>query len=279
MTISQPMSIGQFLIGPGHPLCLIAGPCALQSLDHALQMAHRLREICQKRSIPLIFKGSFDKANRSSASSARGPGLLAGLDILQKVKEELQIPVTTDIHLPEQAALAASVCDLLQIPALLCRQTDLLIAAGKTSCPINIKKGQFMAPWDMRNAVNKVLSTENSSVLCTDRGTTFGYNNLVSDFRSLPIMRAFASGVCFDVTHSLQLPGALGHSSSSQREFVPTLARAAVAAGCDALFIETHEDPGTAPSDGAAMWPLALLPPLLDQCLDLHRVVSNSNHF
>lgn len=272
MSAQRFLTAGHLTIGPGHPLCLIAGPCALESIDHALDIASFLREICQQRSMPLIFKASFDKANRTSAHSARGPGLKSGLAILQRVKETLHLPIATDIHAPEQAAAAASVCDLLQIPALLCRQTDLLVAAGATGRSINIKKGQFMAPWDMRHAVEKVLSTGNQSVMLTDRGTSFGYNHLVSDLRSLPIMRAFASGVCFDVTHSLQMPGSLGFSTGSARQFVPAMARAAVAVGCDALFIETHKEPQNAPSDGAAMWPLADLPALLDQCLALHAI-------
>lgn len=278
MNPPNPICLGNMTIGPGHPLCLIAGPCALESTDHALDLAHSLREICQKRSMPLIFKASFDKANRTSPHSQRGPGLEQGLAMLQRVKEQLHLYTATDIHHPEQAPLAAQVCDLLQIPALLCRQTDLLVAAGKTKAVINIKKGQFMAPWEMRHAVEKVIFTGNQAVLLTDRGTCFGYNNLVSDLRSLPIMRAFASGVCFDVTHSLQMPGSLGQSSGSARQFVPTLARAAVAAGCDALFVETHKDPQSAPSDAAAMWPLADLPALLDQCLALHALAPPYSH-
>jgi 2-dehydro-3-deoxyphosphooctonate aldolase (KDO 8-P synthase) len=241
---------GRFEVGAGCPPLFIAGPCVLESEALALTVAGLLERLSAKLSVNFVFKGSFDKANRTSAGSYRGPGEEEGLRILAKVKERHGLPVTTDIHEPSQAARAAGVVDLLQVPAFLCRQTDLLLAAGETGVPVNIKKGQFMAPWDMGNAVEKVRSTGNANVLVTERGTTFGYNNLVVDFRGLPAIRESICPVIFDATHSVQLPGGAGNASSGERRFVAPLARAAVAAGVDGVFLEVHPDPARALSDG-----------------------------
>ncbi|MBV8911951.1 MAG: 3-deoxy-8-phosphooctulonate synthase, partial [Acetobacteraceae bacterium] len=238
------------------PLVLIAGPCQIESEAHALEMADALRAITAQAGIGLIYKSSFDKANRTSAGSPRGVGIGRGLGILAAVRERYRIPVLTDVHGPEQCEPAAEAVDVLQIPAFLCRQTDLLIAAGETGRTINVKKGQFLAPWDMANVAAKIASTGNESILLTERGASFGYNTLVSDFRALPIMARTGYPVVFDVTHSVQQPGGQGTSSGGQREFAPVLARAAAAVGVAALFIETHQDPDHAPSDGPNMIPL-----------------------
>lgn len=264
------MTLSSLFIGAPHPLCIIAGPCVIESAKSALQLAGTLMEICRSQSLNFVFKASFDKANRSSGEAYRGPGLEQGLAILSEIKRQLNIAVTTDIHAPEQADKAAQVCDLLQIPALLCRQTDLLQAAGKTRRPVNVKKGPFMAPWDMQNVVAKIRATGNEQVMLTERGTCFGYNHLVNDLRALPMMRKLAGAVCYDATHSAQLPGALGSRSGGTREYVPALARASVAAGCDALFIETHDDPKLAKCDGATSMPLSELAAMLAQCRELH---------
>jgi 2-dehydro-3-deoxyphosphooctonate aldolase (KDO 8-P synthase) len=249
--------------GLGCPLLLIAGPCVLESESLALEVAAFLSGLAARLSLPAVFKGSFDKANRSSRDSYRGPGEEEGLRILAKVRERHRLPVTTDVHDPAQARRAAPHVDLLQIPAFLCRQTDLLVAAGETGVPVNVKKGQFMAPWDMRNAVEKVRSAGNRNVLVTERGTTFGYNNLVVDFRGLPAIRESICPVVFDATHSVQLPGGAGTASSGERKFVGPLARAAVAAGVDGLFLEIHPDPDRALSDGPNSLPLSDVEPLL----------------
>src|SRR5437764_13889672 len=248
----RPIPIGSFSIGAGEPFVLIAGPCVIESETHAMKMAERLVKIAAKAKVPFIFKASYDKANRSSASSFRGPGLAGGLEILRKIEARFRVPVLTDIHEPEQARIAAEVCDVLQVPAFLSRQTDLLIAAGETGRTVNIKKGQFLAPWDIKNAVAKVEDTGNRRVLVTERGVSFGYNTLVVDFRSLPQM-AQAAGVpvVFDGTHSVQQPGGQGTTSGGQREFIPHLTRAAVAVGVDALFLEVHPEPAKALSDAA----------------------------
>ena len=260
---------GRFEIGAGCPPVFIAGPCVLESEALALSVAAFLEELAAKLRINVVFKGSFDKANRSSSSSYRGPGVTEGLRILAKVKERHRLPVTTDIHDSRQAAAAARVVDVLQIPAFLCRQTDLLMAAAETGLPVNIKKGQFMAPWDMRNAVDKVRSTGNASVLVTERGTTFGYNNLVVDYRGLALIRETICPVVFDATHSVQLPGGAGTASSGERKYVGPLARAAVAAGVDGVFLEIHPDPAKALSDGPNSLPLAEVEPLLRTLLAL----------
>ena len=247
------------------PFVLIAGPCQLEGLDHSRQIAEHLTRCCAELEIPFVFKGSFDKANRSSLAGKRGLGLEEGLTILSKISDEFGCPTLTDVHDTAQCAIAAKAVDILQIPAFLCRQTDLLLAAGETGAAINVKKGQFLAPWDMENVVTKIASTGNDRVLLTDRGTCFGYNMLVSDFRSLPIMAATGCPVVFDATHSVQLPGGQGTSSGGNREFVAPLARAALAVGCASIFIETHPDPDNAPSDGPNMVPLDEMAELLAQ--------------
>ncbi|TPW33082.1 3-deoxy-8-phosphooctulonate synthase [Martelella alba] len=249
------------------PLSLIAGPCQMESREHAFMMAGRLSEICAKAGIGLVYKSSFDKANRTSLSAARGIGLDKALEIFADLKKEFGFPVLTDIHTEEQCAEVAPVVDVLQIPAFLSRQTDLLIAAAKTGRVINVKKGQFLAPWDMKNVLAKIVDSGNPNVLLCERGASFGYNTLVSDMRSLPIMAATGAPVIFDATHSVQQPGGQGGSTGGQREFVETLARAAVAVGVAGVFIETHEDPDNAPSDGPNMVPLAEMPRLIDKLM------------
>ncbi len=260
--IGQVAIAGRIRVGGGAPPVFIAGPCVLESETLAFTVAEVLADIGARLPAAVVFKGSFDKANRSARASYRGPGLDEGLRILGEVKRRFGLPVTTDIHDPSQARAAAGVVDLLQVPAFLCRQTDLLVAAGETGLPVNIKKGQFMAPWDMANAVEKVAATGNRNVLVTERGTTFGYNNLVVDFRGLPAIRETICPVVFDATHSVQLPGGAGHASSGDRRFVAPLARAAVAAGVDGVFVEVHPDPDRALSDGPNSLRLADVEPL-----------------
>ncbi len=257
------VTIGEHVIGNDRPFALISGPCQMESLDHARRIAGTLAESCARLGVPFIFKASYDKANRSSLSGQRGLGMEKGLEILATVRAEFGCPVLTDVHEPGHCAPAAAVCDVLQIPAFLCRQTDLLLAAGETGRAINIKKGQFLAPWDMGNVAAKVASTGNDRIMLCERGTSFGYNTLVSDFRGLPIMAATGYPVIFDATHSVQQPGGQGTSSGGQREFVAPLARAALAVGCAGLFIETHDDPDNAPSDGPNMVPLDQMAGLL----------------
>ncbi len=246
------------------PLALIAGPCQLESRQHAFDMAGSLKEMCAKLGIGLVYKSSFDKANRTSLSGRRGAGLEAALPIFADIRRDLDLPVITDVHTEEQCAMVGEVVDILQIPAFLSRQTDLLIAAARTGRIVNVKKGQFLAPWDMKNVVDKVTGSGNANVLVTERGASFGYNTLVSDMRALPIMAEFGAPVIFDATHSVQQPGGQGGSSGGDRRFVPTLARAAVAAGVAGVFIETHQDPDNAPSDGPNMVPLAEMPRLIE---------------
>ena len=250
------VTIGDIAIGGTEPMVLIAGPCQLESLDHSRMMAERIAAACAPTRTRFIFKASYDKANRTSHLGMRGVGMEAGLEILARIREEYGCPVLTDVHEPSHCAIAAEAVDVLQIPAMLCRQTDLLIAAGETGAAVNIKKGQFLAPWDMAHVAAKVASTGNQSILLTERGASFGYNNLVSDMRALPIMAETGYPVVFDATHSVQLPGGLGGASGGQRQFVAPLARAACAVGVAAVFIETHEDPDTAPSDGPNMVPV-----------------------
>jgi 2-dehydro-3-deoxyphosphooctonate aldolase (KDO 8-P synthase) len=250
------VSVGNVAFGNDLPFVLIAGPCQIEGLDHALMMAERIADAAESAGVPFVYKSSFDKANRSSISTARGVGIDEGLEILAAVKEQFGCPVLTDVHAAEQCQPVAEVVDILQIPAFLCRQTDLLLAAGKTGAAINVKKGQFLAPWDMKNVAEKIASTGNERILLCERGTSFGYNTLVTDFRSLPIMAETGYPVVFDATHSVQQPGGKGTSSGGERRFVPLLARAAIAVGCAAVFIETHEDPDNAPSDGPNMVPL-----------------------
>lgn len=256
-------------IGDGQPLALIGGPCVIESEDFTLKMAEAIRQVCDQLKISFIFKSSFDKANRTSISSFRGQPLEEGLRILQRVKDEVGVPVLTDIHESTQAATVAEVVDILQIPAFLCRQTDLLLAAAATDRAINVKKGQFLAPWDMENVVKKLESGGATNILLTERGSSFGYNTLVVDFRSLSQMREFGHPVVFDATHSVQMPGGKGTQSGGQREFVPYLARAAAAVGIDALFMEIHENPDIAKSDGPNMVPLAHLEDVLRQVLSV----------
>ena len=255
------------------PLSLIAGPCALESRAHALEMAGALKEIAGRLGIGLVFKTSYDKANRTSLTSARGVGLDDALPIFAEIRESLELPVLTDVHAPEQCARAAEAVDILQIPAFLCRQTDLLVAAARTGRVVNIKKGQFLAPWDMQHVAGKVLGAGNPNVMLTERGVSFGYNTLISDMRALPIMAQTGCPVIFDATHSVQQPGGQGGSSGGQREFVPVLARSAVAVGVAGLFIETHDDPDSAPSDGPNMVPLDQFEGLIAELMAIDRVV------
>jgi len=269
------IAISGLSVGNDLPLTFLAGPCALQSIDHAQMIAGKLKEACDAHGAQLIFKGSFDKANRTSVSARRGSGMGDGLKILEAVKTGLNVPVVTDIHLPEQCAPVAEVADILQIPAFLCRQTDLLVAAGETGAVINVKKGQFLAPWDMVNVIKKIESTGNDKILLTERGTSFGYNTLVTDMRALPQMAASGYPVIMDATHSVQQPGGKGGSTGGQREFAPVMARAAVALGVAAVFIETHEDPDNAPSDGPNMIPLSQMPALIESLMKFDRLAKS----
>jgi 2-dehydro-3-deoxyphosphooctonate aldolase (KDO 8-P synthase) len=268
----RPVTIGPLTLGNDLPLVLISGPCQLESRDHAFECAAALVEMTRKAGIGLIYKTSFDKANRTSVKAARGIGLAAGLPILADLRAHFGIPVLTDVHLPEQCAPTAEAVDVLQIPAFLSRQTDLLLAAGATGAAINVKKGQFLAPWDMANVAAKIASTGNERILLCERGTSFGYNTLVSDMRSLPTMGATGYPVVFDATHSVQQPGGQGTSSGGDRRFVPVLARAAVAIGVAAVFAEAHPDPDAAPSDGPNMVPLKNMPDLIETLLAFDRL-------
>ncbi len=262
------------VIGDQQPLALIAGPCVIESESFTLNMAEAIANICRRLEMPFIFKSSFDKANRSSLNGFRGGGMEEGLRILEKVKREVGVPVLTDIHESYQAAPVAEVVDVLQIPAFLCRQTDLLLAAAQTGKAVNVKKGQFLSPPEMKNVAKKLESGGARNILLTERGTTFGYNNLVVDFRSLPQMRSLGYPVVFDATHSVQMPGGLGEKSGGDRRYAPILARAAVAVGCDALFMEVHENPDGAPSDGANMIFLSDLESILTQLLKLREIAA-----
>lgn len=262
--MSSSITVGDLTIGNGLPLVLIAGPCAMESQNHALDMAGALKEMTDKLGMGLIYKTSFDKANRTSATSPRGMGLDKALPVFEAVKKQIGCPVLTDVHDAGQCAEAATVVDVLQIPAFLCRQTDLLLAAGETGAAINVKKGQFLAPWDMQNVVDKIKSTGNQRVMVCERGASFGYNTLVSDMRALPELAKTGCPVVFDATHSVQQPGGQGATSGGQREFAPVLARAAVAVGVAAVFMETHEDPDSAPSDGPNMIHLTDMPAVLE---------------
>ncbi|HTC65236.1 MAG TPA: 3-deoxy-8-phosphooctulonate synthase [Candidatus Saccharimonadales bacterium] len=273
MQIAREISIGNVRIGGNQPLFLIAGPCVIESEAHALMMAENLAEVAAHANVPLVFKASYDKANRSSEQSYRGPGLAEGLRILQKVKERYGLPILTDIHDASQAIPVADVADVLQIPAFLSRQTDLLVAAGKTGRVVNLKKGQFLSPWEMANAVEKVALTGNDKIFLTERGASFGYQNLVVDMRSFPIMRKTTCPVVFDVTHSVQLPGGAGKSSGGQPEFIEPLARAGVAVGVDGVFLEVHDNPSKALSDGTNALPLAELPALLGKLKQIAALV------
>jgi 2-dehydro-3-deoxyphosphooctonate aldolase (KDO 8-P synthase) len=270
------VAVGGAKFGNALPVAVIAGPCALESRAHAFEMAAALKDITRRLGIGFVYKTSFDKANRTSASSARGIGLDKALAIFADLRRELGIPVLTDVHEPSQCAPVAQVADVLQIPAFLCRQTDLLVAAAKTGRAVNVKKGQFLAPWDMANVVGKITGAGNPNVLVTERGVSFGYNTLVSDMRSLPILAKIGAPVIFDATHSVQQPGGQGTSSGGERAFVPVLARAAAAIGIAGLFIETHQDPDRAPSDGPNMIPLKDLAPLLERLVQFDALAKNS---
>jgi len=272
MTAAKTVRIGEIEVSNAAPLTLIAGPCQVEGLDHSLLIAERLLETCARAGASFIFKGSFDKANRTSLAGLRGLGIDEGLKVLGGVRARLGCPVLTDVHAPDQCAPVAEVVDVLQIPAFLCRQTDLLLAAGRTGAAINVKKGQFLAPWDMPNVAAKIASTGNTRILLCERGASFGYNTLVADMRSLPIMARTGYPVVMDATHSVQQPGGQGTASGGEREFAPVMARAAVAVGVAAVFIETHPNPDNAPSDGPNMIPLAQMPRLVDELMAFDRL-------
>ena len=273
---NNPAQIGKLKCGVDQPLCVIAGPCVIDGRDLMMSIAESLKTACAELDLPLIFKASYDKANRTSLDSYRGVGLEEGLKILEEVRSSFDVVVTTDIHLPEQAAGVGEVCQLLQIPAFLARQTDLLVAAAQTGCAVNVKKGQFMAPWDMKHVVAKLEASGCSDVLATERGTFFGYGRLVNDMRSLPEMAKLGVPVVFDATHSVQQPSAAGGTTGGEREMVEPLARAAMAMGCDAIFLETHPNPDASPSDGPNMLPIEKVKPLLAQLKQIHELVHQS---
>ena len=266
--------VGNVAFGTGE-LSFLLGPCVVESYDHALKMATSIKEICKRVGVGFVYKSSFDKANRSSIESFRGDGMDRGLEILAKVKQEVGVPVVTDIHEPWHAEKAALVADILQIPAFLCRQTDLLVAAAKTGKAVNVKKGQFLSPWDAKNIVEKLQAAGCEKILLTERGASFGYNNLVVDLRSFPVMRSFGVPVVFDVTHSLQLPGGLGKATGGQSQYIEDFARAGVACGVDAVFMEVHDNPAEAPSDGPNQLPLVRLEDLLSKLKQIHALVND----
>ena len=276
MTQNKKVTVGNFEIANDLPFALFAGPCQLETQDHTFMIAERLMKITNELGIPFVFKASFDKANRTSLSGKRGVGIEAGLKQFEAVKKEFGCPVITDIHTVDQCAMVAEVADILQIPALLCRQTDLVVAAAKTGKPINVKKGQFLAPWDMQNVANKISTSGNENIMLCERGTSFGYNTLVTDMRSLPTMAKTGYPVVIDATHSVQQPAGLGGSTGGDRTMVPTIARAAVAVGVAAVFMETHQDPDTAPSDGPNMVILDQLKPILETLQKLDRIAKEA---
>jgi len=269
------VTVGKVKIGGGKPIVLIAGPCVIESQSHLLNTAEKIKRAASDADIPFIFKASYDKANRSSIDSFRGPGLIKGLQSLETIKQQLNVPVLSDVHTEEEIEPASQVLDVLQIPAFLCRQTNMIIKAAKTGCSVNVKKGQFMAPWDMKNVVDKLSHSGCKKILLTERGFTFGYNNLVVDMRSLVLMRNLGYPIIFDATHSLQLPGGKGNKSGGQKELIPDLVRGAVAVGCDAIFMEVHPNPDKAKSDGPNMLKLSQLPELLKQIKTLDLAVKN----
>lgn len=273
--MKRKVPVKNFFIGKGNPLTVMCGPCVIEDESHTLKSAEALKKIFEPFPINLIFKSSYDKANRSAYKSFRGPGIQEGLRILERVKKEIDLPIVTDVHSSEEATIAGQVCDIIQIPAFLCRQTDLLVAAAQTNAVVSVKKGQFMAPWDMGNVVNKIETAGNNKIILIDRGTSFGYNNLVSDMRAIPIMQTFGYPVCFDATHSVQLPGGQGETSGGQREFIPILAKASLAAGADCLFMEAHPDPVNAKSDAAAVLDFKELPGLLNVLSKLYELMQN----
>ncbi len=268
------ISIGEVRIGDKGPLALIAGPCVIEDAQECFRIASYLKTLTQQLGMPFIFKSSYDKANRSSVNSYRGPGLKKGLEILSKIRSELSVPVLTDVHCQLDVEMVAAAVDVVQIPAFLCRQTDLVRAVAEKARVVNVKKGQFLSPWDVKNVIEKIEKTGNRNILITERGTSFGYNCLVTDMRAIPIMRSFGYPVVFDATHSVQRPGGLGHASGGDREFVPCLARAAVASGCDALFLEVHPQPDRALSDASSMLPLDELPQLLEAAVAIRRTIN-----
>jgi 2-dehydro-3-deoxyphosphooctonate aldolase (KDO 8-P synthase) len=278
MTATREITLGSLRLGAGNPLFLIAGPCVIESESHARTMAERIAKIASDAGVPYIFKASYDKANRSSVKAFRGPGLAEGLRVLGKIKSDLHLPILTDIHDASQASPAAEVADILQIPAFLARQTDLLLAAAKTGRIVNVKKAQFLSPWDMGNVAEKIASSGNSKIILTERGASFGYNNLVVDMRAFPVLAKFGYPVVYDVTHSVQLPGGQGQASGGQPEFIEPLARAGVATGVDGLFLETHDNPAAALSDGPNALLLAQLPQLLSRLKELSTLVRRWNH-
>ena len=269
------VKVKDLVISNNKSFTLIAGPCVIESKEHALKTAEEISKICNSLNLQFIYKSSFDKANRTSLKSSRGPGIMESLEIFSAIKEKIGCPVITDIHEKEQIQIISNVIDVIQIPAFLCRQTDLLVAAAKTNLPIMVKKGQFLAPWDMKNVVDKISSNGKGGIMICERGVSFGYNTLVSDFRSIPILKNLGHPVVFDATHSVQQPGGLGDKSSGQREFVPTLATAATAIGVASIFMETHEDPDNAPSDGPNMWPLNKLKGLLELLIKHDKIAKN----
>jgi 2-dehydro-3-deoxyphosphooctonate aldolase (KDO 8-P synthase) len=272
MKVREIEIIDNIKIGTGNPLLFIAGPCVIESHEHVFYMAEKLKEMFGRFNMPFIFKSSFDKANRSTVNSYRGPGLKEGLDILIEIKKKCDLPILTDVHEISHVEKVAEVADIIQIPAFLCRQTDLLVEAGKTGKPVNIKKGQFMAPWNMIGLINKVSATNNSNIIVTERGASFGYNNLVVDFRSFPIMRGTGFPVIFDATHSLQLPGGLGDCTGGMSEYIPELVRSAIACGVDGIFMEIHDNPSKALCDGPNMLSLEKLERLLEQIKRLEEI-------
>lgn len=269
------IKVKDFFIGKTEPLTVVSGPCVIESEMHTMKCAEFLSALFANKPVRFIFKSSYDKANRSSIHSFRGPGIEEGLKILEKVKESFDIPIFTDVHSPEEAREAAEVCDVIQIPAFLCRQTDLAIAAGKTNAVINVKKGQFMAPWDMKNVVEKIAAAGNENILLTDRGTSFGYNALVSDMRAIPVMQELGYPVLYDATHSVQLPGGQGSHSGGERKFIPPLSRAAIAAGCQGIYAEAHPNPEEAKSDAACVIPFSDFEALLEEWLQVYDAVKN----
>ena len=271
------VKVKDFIINNSKPFTLIAGPCVIENLDHALKTANKINQICNSLGLNFIYKSSFDKANRTSMNSSRGPGIHESLEIFNQVKDKIGCPIITDVHEKEQIDIITKVVDVIQIPAFLCRQTDLLVEAAKSNLPVMVKKGQFLAPWDMKNVVDKLEQNGDGGVLICERGVSFGYNTLVSDFRSIPILKNLGHPVVFDATHSVQQPGGLGDKSSGQREFVPTLAKAASAIGIAAIFMETHENPDIAPSDGPNMWPINELKNLLEVLVRHDKIAKNLN--
>jgi 2-dehydro-3-deoxyphosphooctonate aldolase (KDO 8-P synthase) len=271
------VKVKDFIINNSKPFTLIAGPCVIENLDHALKTANKINQICNSLGLNFIYKSSFDKANRTSMNSLRGPGIHESLEIFNQIKDKIGCPIITDVHEKEQIDIITKVVDVIQIPAFLCRQTDLLVEAAKSNLPVMVKKGQFLAPWDMKNVVDKLSQNGDGGVLICERGVSFGYNTLVSDFRSIPILKNLGHPVVFDATHSVQQPGGLGDKSSGQREFVPTLAKAASAIGIAAIFMETHENPDEAPSDGPNMWPINELKNLLEVLVRHDKIAKNLN--